>query len=183
MCMYHGTVEINRWVNIPALKHYFKVNNLYVVNKIRLLLFPWRHKPWTRMVKRSENGQMEGFRPPREDINSPDLYIPVMAFVTYVLLVGLVTGRESKFHPEVLGLTASTALGVVTFELIFIRLGCYLLNITSEAAVLDLVAYAGYKFVGIVVAELAELSMAPPWLVWGAFIYAALSIGFFLVSF
>lgn len=25
---------------------------------------------------RSETGQMEGFKPPREDINSPDLYIP-----------------------------------------------------------------------------------------------------------
>lgn len=27
-------------------------------------------------MTRSETGQMEGFRPPREDINSPDLYIP-----------------------------------------------------------------------------------------------------------
>jgi hypothetical protein len=25
---------------------------------------------------RSETGQMEGFKPPREDLNSPDLYIP-----------------------------------------------------------------------------------------------------------
>lgn len=25
---------------------------------------------------RSDTGQMEGFKPPREDINSPDLYIP-----------------------------------------------------------------------------------------------------------
>lgn len=34
-------------------------------------------KPWSRLAKRSEtSGQAEGYRPPREDINSPDLYIP-----------------------------------------------------------------------------------------------------------
>ncbi|CAG8505410.1 42_t:CDS:2 [Dentiscutata heterogama] len=69
--------NINRYVDIPALKYYFKVNNSYVANKIKLLLFPWRHKRWTRIVIRSEqNGQLEGFKPPRDDINSPDLYIP-----------------------------------------------------------------------------------------------------------
>jgi hypothetical protein len=31
---------------------------------------------------------------PAEDINSPDLYIPTMAFVTYVLLVGLFMGTK-----------------------------------------------------------------------------------------
>ncbi|CAJ0639792.1 8626_t:CDS:2 [Entrophospora sp. SA101] len=34
-------------------------------------------QPWSRLVIRSQqNGQMEGYMPPREDINSPDLYIP-----------------------------------------------------------------------------------------------------------
>lgn len=27
-------------------------------------------------MTRTETGQMDGFKPPREDINSPDLYIP-----------------------------------------------------------------------------------------------------------
>jgi hypothetical protein len=39
---------------------------------------------------------MEGYKPPRDDINSPDLYIPVMALVTYVLLTGIVAGTEHK---------------------------------------------------------------------------------------
>jgi hypothetical protein len=69
-------------------------------------------------MKRTETGQMDGFRPPREDINSPDLYIPgkmatggddvgvetnrdpflvtVMAVVTYVLMCGLVAGRQGS---------------------------------------------------------------------------------------
>jgi hypothetical protein len=39
---------------------------------------------------------MEGYKPPRDDVNSPDLYIPAMALVTYVLLTGIVAGTEHK---------------------------------------------------------------------------------------
>lgn len=35
----------------------------------------------------SSNGQ--GFAAPRNDLNCPDLYIPTMAFVTYIVLFGL----------------------------------------------------------------------------------------------
>lgn len=62
-------------VPITAVKHHFDVSNSYVINKLRLLVFPWRHKPWSRRARRTENGQSE-FLPPRDDVNSPDLYIP-----------------------------------------------------------------------------------------------------------
>ena len=58
--------------------------------------------------------------PPRDDINSPDLYIPgiyssfffclnqhinslctVMAIVTYILLTALHSGIHARFHPRV----------------------------------------------------------------------------------
>lgn len=40
------------------------------------------------------------------------------------------------------------ALGVIFLEFCCIKLGCYLLNIQGDGAVIDLVAYSGYKFVG-----------------------------------
>ena len=62
---------------MSLVKHHFNVSNSYVLHKLRILVFPWRHRPWSRKVKRSEaNGQNEGWQAPREDINSPDLYIP-----------------------------------------------------------------------------------------------------------
>ncbi|CAG8662241.1 3241_t:CDS:2 [Ambispora leptoticha] len=138
-------------------------------------------KPWSRLVKRSEqNGQMEGYKPPREDINSPDLYIPVMAFVTYVLLTGIVAGTEHKFHPEVLGMNATTAFLIVMLELVFIKTGCYLLNISSETHFLDLMAYSGYKFIGTIMTLMVSL-IAPFWVVAVTFIYTAFSTGFFLL--
>ena len=45
--------NINRYISLSAIKHYFNVSNSYVVRKLLLVLFPWRHKPWTRQQARS----------------------------------------------------------------------------------------------------------------------------------
>lgn len=69
-------IQVNRFVNVTALKHYFNVSNSYVINKLFLVLFPWRHKPWSRKHAASPGGQDGWYLPPRDDINSPDMYIP-----------------------------------------------------------------------------------------------------------
>ena len=133
------------------MKHHFNVSNSYVIKKLRVVLFPWRHKHWSRRVYRTEGGQAE-WLPPRDDLNSPDLYIPrtllitalwifeysyvictVMAFVTYILLAALHSGLNSRFHPEILGVTASKALAVVLLDFLFVKGGCYFLNIQVRA--------------------------------------------------
>jgi hypothetical protein len=70
--------NFNRYVNVSALKHYFNVSNSYVVNKLYIVLFPWWHRPWSRQQRIADNGQDGYYLPPREDINSPDMYIPSM---------------------------------------------------------------------------------------------------------
>ncbi len=37
---------------------------------------------------------------PKFDVNAPDLYIPSMAYVTYVLVVGCVLGVRDAFSPD-----------------------------------------------------------------------------------
>ena len=58
-----------------ALAYYFDVNTKYALNKLRLLLCPFIHQgSWTRL-----RDQVEGrfaYKPPRHDVNAPDLYIP-----------------------------------------------------------------------------------------------------------
>jgi hypothetical protein len=59
------------------VKTCFQVTNSYVIRKLRIVLFPWRHRPWGRQVLRAaDNGGVDGWQPPRDDINAPDLYIP-----------------------------------------------------------------------------------------------------------
>ncbi|KAG8690434.1 hypothetical protein FRC09_011988 [Ceratobasidium sp. 395] len=169
---------------LSMLKHQFNVSNQYVLNKLRLVLFPWTHKPWTRKVQRSVDAQDAGppkYMPPREDLNSPDLYIPVMALVTYVLVAAVKTGVTGRFNPEVLGLTASKALAIVLVECAVVRLGCYFLNIQSTGQFIDLLAFGGYKFVGIIATLIASLLGFGNFLYWSIFIYCFLANAFFLL--
>jgi protein transport protein YIF1 len=115
-----------------------------------------------------------------------------MAFVTYILLSAFMSGVQGHFSPEDFSVTASYAFAVVLFEFVAIQLGCYLLNIGGQGQVLDLVAYGGYKFVGIVVTMLVRLagilgrredskSRWGRWFEWSVFIYCFLCLGFFMV--
>ncbi|PWN91946.1 YIF1-domain-containing protein [Acaromyces ingoldii] len=215
--------NFNRILPLAVLKHYFNVSNSYVLHKLRLVLFPWRHRPWSRALRHGsgpavggvppaslsmrggpgssggaqENGpaygssassgpsgsskMTEGYAAPREDVNSPDLYIPVMALVTYVLLVSVIRGLESRFHPEVFGLILSRALGIVFFEFAAVKLGCYLLNIQGDHTMVDLLAYSGYKFVGAIVTLLVGLLRFGRFVYWSAFFYTCAANAFFLL--
>ena len=114
------------------------------------------------------------------------MYIPVMAFVSYILLSTLLAGMSGNFHPEVMGSTFGYALFVVIVEILILKLGTYLLSITNESQLLDLVAYSGYKFVGVivtlVVAETINLGKGTGgWTGWTVFLYSFLANAFFLV--
>ncbi|KAI5451567.1 Protein transport protein yif1 [Naganishia albida] len=177
--------NFSRYLPLPLVKTCFSVTNSYVLRKLRLVLFPWRHKPWSRQAIRSNRMQQDphhgaagepsngasgqdGWMPPRDDINAPDLYIPAMALVTYTLLCGLASGLQNRFHPEVLGYSLSKALGVVITEFLVIRLGCYLLDVRGTGASgVELIGYGGYKFVGIIVTVIASF------LNWGKIFYSA----------
>ncbi|KAF8898063.1 hypothetical protein CPB84DRAFT_1781305 [Gymnopilus junonius] len=160
-------VSRNFGTYIPSghIKHQFNVSNSYVIKKLRLLLFPWLHKTYFRRPR----AQGE-WLPPREDINSPDLYIP----------------GESSFGVAmvwvvILGESASRALMVLFFDFGFVKLGCYLLSIPASTPVSDLLAYGGYKFVNVIFSMTAAFLglKGPLWTL--IFLYAFSSYGFFLL--
>ncbi|KAI4244390.1 MAG: hypothetical protein LQ352_006834 [Teloschistes flavicans] len=181
--------NVNRYVSIPALKHYFNVSTPYVLRKLLLVLFPWRHRPWSREQRPSSSASPDAnyyFLPPRDDINSPDMYIPVMAIVTYILLSTLLAGLRGAFHPEVMGLTATTAFVVVLLEILGLKFGTYILSISNDSQLLDLVAYSGYKFVGVivtlVVSEILNRGRGTGgWAGWTIFTYTFSANAFFLL--
>lgn len=178
--------NVKGWFKFWELKPYFNVTNFYVVNKLFLVLFPWRHKPWSRKTSTGPGGQEGWYLPPRDDINSPDMYIPAMSLVTYIFLQTLIAGLRGQFQPELFGYIATTALVVVTVEILGLKLGCYLLNISNESQLLDLIAYSGYKFVGVIVTiSIAEIVNGGKgtggWVGWTVFIYTFLANSLFLM--
>lgn len=123
-------------------RYYFAVSNSYVMNKLRLLLFPFLHRDWT-----SEN------RLPRDDLNAPDLYIPMMAFMTWIIVSSISLATQTSFSPAHFGKLASRGLSVVFVEVIFLK--CYYFY--NAPPLLALVAWSGYKFVGACINALAFL--------------------------
>lgn len=140
--------KISRWCSLDSLKSYFAVSNGYVLVKLGILFNPFRSKlSFRRKTARSFEGGPAEYQPPRNDSASPDLYIPLMALLTYVLLVGLF---DSSFSVELLGLTLSKVFALVLTEVLVFKFAMYLLSVASPPSFFDLVCYSGYKFVGII---------------------------------
>ncbi|XP_002733361.1 protein YIF1B-like [Saccoglossus kowalevskii] len=144
--------NVDRFISVSKLKYYFAVDTAYVGKKLALLSFPFTHTNWSIHY----NNQDEPVAP-RYEINAPDLYIPVMAFVTYLLVAGYVLGTQNRFDPEQLGMQASSGLIWLVIELAIIVLSLYIMNLNTQLRTLDLVAFCGYKYVGMIMILLSGL--------------------------
>jgi protein transport protein YIF1 len=92
---------------------------------------------------------------PTSDENAPDLYLPCMTLITYVLLCALLYGTTGKFNPEVLPNVCTWCFGTQLLEVAAIRIGFYTMN--APVAILDLFSYTGYKYLGLCINMLAGL--------------------------
>ena len=84
---------------------------------------------------------------PREDLNAPDLYLPLMSFISYVLLFGLVKGMAapeigaSGFTPEILIQAIWRCFIFGVGESLIIKCGLSIMSVSLPF--LDLFAYTG----------------------------------------
>ncbi|XP_068034208.1 protein YIF1B-like isoform X1 [Anomalospiza imberbis] len=147
----HVEGNLGRWVPVGRLKYYFAVDTVYVGRKLRLLVFPFGHPDW--QVRYQQDTPVA----PRFDVNAPDLYIPAMAFLTYILLAGLALGTQNRFSPDSLGLVASSAMAWLLLEVLGVLLSLYLVTVSTDLTPIDLLAFAGYKYVGMIVGLVAGL--------------------------
>ncbi|XP_037713368.1 protein YIF1B-A isoform X2 [Drosophila subpulchrella] len=166
--------QFERWVPVAKLKYYFAVDNAYVGRKLRLLFFPYIHKDWSLRYDQEHPVQ------PRYDVNAPDLYLPTMGYITYVIVAGLLLGMQKRFSPEQLGIQASSAMAYSIFELVIYSIALYVMNVKTSLKTLDLLAFTGYKYVNIVVCLMVStLFFKSGYYI--ALAYTSFSFGFFLL--
>lgn len=170
-----GKQQIEKYVSISQLKYYFDVDNSYVGKKLGLLLFPFAQKEWS--VHHSHDQQPIS---PRNDINAPDLYIPVMAFVTYIVIAGIVLGMQNRFSPEQLGVYASSALMWLVCENIVVLVTKYVMNISQSMRIWDTLAFCGYKYVSMNICLVVYLCFDKS-IYYCILAYCSLAIVFFLI--
>ncbi|XP_015903056.1 uncharacterized protein LOC107435945 isoform X1 [Ziziphus jujuba] len=137
-------------------QYYFQVNDQYVRNKLKVVLFPFLHRGhWTR-ISEPVGGRLK-YKPPVYDINAPDLYIPFMAFGTYVVLAGFSLGLQGKFSPEALNWLFIKGLLGWFLQVALLKSSLFFLGGSSDAPFLDFVAYGGYCFTGLCFAVLGRI--------------------------
>lgn len=103
-----------------------------------------------------------------------------MAYITYVFVAGLVLGMQERFNPEQIGILASSALAWCLVELAVYSCTLYIIHIETGLKTLDLVAYSGYKFVGIIVSVLISLVGGKTGY-YVCLIYCNMALAFFIV--
>lgn len=181
-----------------ALRKYFNVSHSFVLRKILLLLFPFRGlsgcgsgavQPHTSMwaADQSPGSQQQCQAPPvrmeltnaeglKVDVEDPDLYVPLMAYVSYVLLYGTTKGTVGEFHPEMLSSTATFAAVLLFLEVGLAKLGFYLASATNISA-LDLGGIVGYKYVNLALMVAAKMLLGSGYAYHVVFFYSAACAG------
>lgn len=136
--------------SMVGLRPYFAVDNKYVKRKMLRVLFPFAFRnSWARQEVGADADGKISYALPQHDDNAPDLYIPTMSLLTYVLLCALCYGTAGKFDPDVLPDVTTKCLGFQVLEVIAIRIGFYLME--AQVPILDLFCYTGYKYLGLVI--------------------------------
>ena len=94
---------------------------------------------------------------PKNDFQAPDLYIPLMGFVTFILVTGFYIGSEKRFDPSVTGYVYSKALFFWIFETVLLKAIYYFLGVCNPYF-FEMLAYCGYKFVVLSIIVLSHLA-------------------------
>jgi len=101
-------------------------------------------------------GGARSFLPPSKDVNAPDLYIPLMSFITFIVMTGLLKGTVGEFTPTVLSEVMTSSLVLEFMEILIIRLGMIYFK-QSEISTLDVLCLSFYKYVGLCIVTLSYL--------------------------
>ena len=117
--------ETNKgWLSLDIIKDYFDVTNRYVLNKLRIIILPitiTNTDDWKRQSLSYEFSSEGTPVTPRGDLQAPDLYIPMMSFVTFILLLGCfkavdAQANDTVFDMEALMYVYSKSLFIWVFE-------------------------------------------------------------------
>lgn len=95
--------EYLSFLSLNFLKPYFNINNKYVYRKIKFLLLPFLYKE--PELQETDDFEDNPFEMGRSKIEFPDLYIPTISFISFLLLTtfNFAITSKSEFHPEHLG--------------------------------------------------------------------------------
>lgn len=141
--------------------HPYIPRHVYILNAVRtkllMLMAPFL-RTWTFVRAPEHIAGGHRYLPPRQDINAPDLYIPLMALWTYSMLIGIGLLARGGFRPEAVYNAVSSAVASWVCQTLLLKAVLWVLGVGGAAPILELGAYSGYTWVGACATLLATLS-------------------------
>ena len=131
------------YFSLEGLKPYFDVDNKYVLYKFRYLFFPFLKE---KQINSSEEVQN------KYNIEYFDLYLPLMSFITYVLVVSFISAIKNPgvFNPQTLGKILSKDFSLYIINVMAIKLLMFIF-LTNPLSFMDISSLVGYKFIHMII--------------------------------
>ncbi|KAI5190396.1 protein transport protein YIF1 [Nematocida minor] len=142
-----GASYINRAVSFSrfdSVRRYFQIDNAYLLRKLFLIVYPYNGNMWQKYTDRDI---------PSVSIGHPDLYIPLMAIITYVLCIACEMEVQGKFRPETLGKITTKSLLLALLETAVIKAASFFFDSTS-LDISVILSFIGYKYVTITIMKI-----------------------------
>ncbi|KAL9656564.1 hypothetical protein ABK040_012147 [Willaertia magna] len=181
-----NNISSRYWLWFDSLKCYFNVTNNYVSSKLLMLIFPFRKfniqssQQSNHQLNNNNNNQQQSVE--ERNLNDPDLYIPIMSFITYILLVCFIMGIYNEFIPDLLATIATRGLMISLFEIGLLKFGFYMLDVTNQnISFLDCSAISSYKYVGMVLTILIT-SICGSFIYYPICIYLSICMAVFMIK-
>eukprot|EP00919_Chromeraceae_sp_WS-2016_P069394 GHVR01164502.1.p1 GENE.GHVR01164502.1~~GHVR01164502.1.p1 ORF type:complete len:414 (+),score=90.48 GHVR01164502.1:101-1342(+) len=185
----HKTIHASVDKFIFTLRRYFNVSHESVIKKLLHFHFPFlslslfnRRRHTNKSLSGSSVGLSDDHYESQDKPNliQPDLYLPLMAFITYVLQVGLLRGTIGDFHPEVLGATATKGAIVFALEVLLARVVLFVAG--GDICTIDLACELGCVFVAAVDVVSLGLLCVRSFAYWIIFIYFAFCASIYVMK-
>lgn len=93
----------SEWLSFKFLKPYFSINNRYLFRKVKQICLPFLYRE--PEITDEEDFNDNYFTIAKSRIEYPDLYLPLVSFMTYILLITFyfAFSKGEEFDPDFLG--------------------------------------------------------------------------------
>ena len=164
---------------IESLKPYFRLDNRYVARKVGVLLLPFGRVAPRQRCGLDDDVAREAveYFPPVDDVAAPDLYIPVMGLLTYVVNSAF---AKSGSTPEAMAAAVVSAATMLLGEVLLLKAAGFIVSVPGQLKWLDLTAWCGYKYVALCL-TVALGQVLPSLPLFGLMTYFALSSCYFIL--
>ena len=160
------------YFSLEGLKTYFDVDNKYVLYKFRYLFIPFLKE---KQINSSEEIQN------KYNIEYFDLYLPLMSFITYVLVVSFISAIKNPevFNPQTLGKILSKDFSLYVMNAMAIKLLMFIF-LKNSLSFMDICSLVGYKFIHMIIFKILSNFIESKTINYIIFFILAAQISFFL---